>query len=137
MQYIGIAADEPDRFGQLNEYFRAPLVEFGIEEGVCGLHCKYEGILAPTYETSSRDGCWFCHNKGVNELRKLRKNHPELWDLLLKWDLDSPSTYHADGRTVHDFEKRFDMEDMKLLTPGDRRFRWSMLDSDILNYKIF
>lgn len=44
VEYLGIAADEPGRFGQLNERKRAPLVEFGIEEGLCGLYCQYEGI---------------------------------------------------------------------------------------------
>lgn len=42
MEYLGIAADEPARFGQLNERKRAPLVEFGIEEGLCGLYCQYD-----------------------------------------------------------------------------------------------
>lgn len=79
MEYLGIAADEPKRFGQLSERKRAPLVEFGIEEGLCGLYCQYEGILAPSYETSCRDGCWMCHNQGVNQLRQLRKNYPDLW----------------------------------------------------------
>ena len=42
VEYLGIAADEPARFGQLNERKRAPLVEFGIEEGLCGLYCQYD-----------------------------------------------------------------------------------------------
>lgn len=136
MEYLGIAADEPKRFGQLNERKRAPLVEFGIEEGLCGLHCQYEGILAPSYETSCRDGCWMCHNQGVNSLRQLRKNYPELWALLLKWDTDSPVNFHPDGRTVHDFDRRFQMEDDKLISPEDKRFRWTMLDEE-LNYRLF
>ena len=51
VDYIGIAADEPKRFGQLNEKKRAPLVEFGIEEGLCGLFCQYGDTLSPSYET--------------------------------------------------------------------------------------
>lgn len=136
VEYLGIAADEPHRFGQLNERKRAPLVEFGIEEDLCGLHCQYEGILAPSYESSCRDGCWMCHNQGVNSLRLLRRNYPQLWELLLKWDTDSPITFHADGRTVRDFDKRFEMEDMGLIYPDDKVFRWSMLD-DELNYRWF
>ena len=83
VEYLGIAADEPKRFGQLNDRKRAPLVEFGIEEGLCGLYCQYKGILAPTYETGCRDGCWMCHNQGVNQLRQLRHDYPHLWALLL------------------------------------------------------
>lgn len=136
VEYIGIAADEPKRFAQLNERKRAPLVEFGIEEDLCGLHCQYEGILAPSYESSCRDGCWFCHNQGVNQLRLLRKEYPHLWELLLKWDNDSPVNFHADGRTVHDYDRRFALEDKKLIMP-DEYFRWSMLDDENLNYRWF
>lgn len=127
MEYLGIAADEPKRFGQLNERKRAPLVEFGIEEDLCGLYCQYNGILAPTYETSCRDGCWFCHNQGVDQLRLLRRNQPEYWALLMRWDLDSPISFKADGHTVHDFDRRFHMEDMGMI-PADRTFRWAMLE---------
>lgn len=136
VEYIGIAADEPKRFGQLNERKRAPLVEFGIEEGLCGLYCQYEGILSPSYKTSCRDGCWMCHNQGVNQLRQLRKSYPELWALLLKWDIDSPVNFHPDGHTVHDFDRRFQMEDERLIYQDDKVFRWSMLD-DELNYRLF
>lgn len=133
VDYIGIAADEPKRFGQLNEKKRAPLAEFGIEEGLCGLYCQYEGILSPTYQTSCRDGCWFCHNQGVDQLRLLRKNYPDRWALLMKWDNDSVTTFHPDGHTVHDFDYRFQCEDEGLL-PTDRAFRWSMLDAVQLRF---
>lgn len=130
VEYLGIAADEPKRFGQLNERKRAPLVEFGIEEDLCGLHCQYEGILAPSYETSCRDGCWMCHNQGVDQLRQLRKGYPDLWALLLKWDADSPVNFHPDGRTVHDFDRRFQLEDEGFI-PADKRFFWKMLDEPL------
>lgn len=126
VEYIGIAADEPARFGQLNARKRAPLVEFGIDEDLCGLYCQYADMLSPTYETSCRDGCWFCHNQGVDQLRLLRRNYPDLWALLMKWDLDSPISFKADGHTVHDFDRRFRMEDEGKI-PTDRTFRWSML----------
>ena len=137
IDYLGIAADEPKRFGQLNDRKRAPLVEFGIEEDLCGLHCQYEGILGPSYETSCRDGCWMCHNQGVNQLRLLRRDYPELWALLLKWDTDSPVSFHPGkrlpdgtyepGHSVHDFDRRFELEDMGLV-PQDRTFLWQMVE---------
>ena len=128
MEYLGIAYDEPKRHGQLNDRKRAPLVEFEIDEDLCGLYCQYNGILAPTYETSCRDGCWFCHNQGVDQLRLLRRNYPELWAILMKWDLDSPVSFKADGHTVHEFDRRFQMEDERLI-PADRTFRWAMLEN--------
>lgn len=127
VEYIGIAADEPKRFGQLNERKRAPLVEFGIDEDLCGLHCTYECILSPSYDIGYRDGCWFCHNQSVNQLRHLRKNYPDYWAILLKWDKDSPTTFRADGHTVHDFDARFALEDEGLIRPTDK-WRWDYLE---------
>jgi hypothetical protein len=46
----------------------------------------------------------------------------------MKWDLDSPVSFKADGHTVHDFDRRFQMEDERLI-PADRTFRWAMLNS--------
>ena len=77
-----------------------------------------------------------CHNQGVDQLRQLRKNHPELWALLLKWDADSPVSFKPNGRTVHDHDRRFQMEDEGLIRADDRAFRWSMLD-EALNYRLF
>ncbi len=129
VQYIGIAYDEKKRQKSLNSRKVAPLVDFQIDEDLCGLYCKYEGILSPSYESSYRNGCWFCHNQGVDQLRHLRKKHPELWQLLLKWDADSPVTFKADGRTVHDYDRRFAQEDLGIV-PSDRTFRWPMLNED-------
>lgn len=130
VQYIGIAYDEPKRQGRLNEKLIAPLVDFGIDEDLCGLHCKYEGILSPSYESSYRDGCWFCHNQRAEPLRNLRKNYPQLWELLLKWDKDSPNSFKADGRTVHDYDERFRLEDECLIIP-EQPFRWEMLNKPL------
>lgn len=135
IQYIGIAADEPARFHVLSEAKLSPLVELGWAKADCRCWCEDSGLLSPTYETSARGGCWFCHNQGVQQLRLLRKNYPELWALMLKWDKDSSVTFKADGHTVHDFDRRFALEDAGLLSPDDKVFRWSMLD-DELNYRM-
>ena len=129
IEYVGIAYDEKKRHKIISETKVAPLVDFGIDEDLCGLHCMYEGILSPTYEDSYRDGCWFCHNQGVDQLRLLRKKHPQLWALLLKWDKDSPVTFKADGHTVHDYDRRFEQEEQGIV-PKDNTFRWSMLDEE-------
>lgn len=134
VEYIGIAADEPKRFNQLSERLRAPLAEFGIEEGLCGLYCQYGDVLSPTYEIGHRDGCWFCHKQSVEKLRILRRNYPAYWELMLKWDKDSPITFCADGHTVHDFDYRFKCEDDGLI-PQDRRFRWDMLNNLQLRFE--
>lgn len=129
IQYLGIAADEPLRIARhiVKPNIVLPLVDIGWDEALCGLEAKYMGLLSPTYETGTRDGCWFCHNQGVNQLRNLRHNYPDLWALLMKWDLDSPVTFHADGHTVHDFDRRFEAEDRGDILP-DERFQWDMLE---------
>ena len=135
IQYIGIAADEPNRFHNLSETKRSPLVEAGWTEAMCREWCEENDLLSPIYTTATRGGCWFCHNQGTEQLRLLRKNYPELWTLLLKWDKDSPVTFKP-GRTVADFEKRFQAEDDGFICVDDKNFRWSSLDEE-LNYRWF
>ena len=126
--YVGIASDEPNRFHNLTETKISPLVEAGWTEDMCREWCIKNDLLSPIYTTATRGGCWFCHNQGVDQLRILRKTYPEYWALMLKWDLNSPVPFHADGHTVHDFEKRFAFED-KGIVPCDRKFRWNMLEA--------
>lgn len=128
IHYIGIACDEQNRFHNLTETKISPLVEAGWTEDMCREWCIKNDLLSPIYTTATRGGCWFCINQCVDQLRLLRKNHPDLWRLLLKWDVDSPVSFKPDGHTVHDFEKRFAFED-KGIVPCDRKFRWKMLEA--------
>ena len=135
-QYIGIAADEPNRFHNLTDTKKSPLVEAGWDEAKCRKWCEENNLLSPIYTTATRGGCWFCHNQGVGQLRLLRKNYPEYWALMLKWDKDSPVTFKPDGHTVHDFDRRFQMEEDGFVRP-DERWKWEYLDSDMVNYRLF
>jgi hypothetical protein len=65
-----------------------------------------------------------------------------IWDMyrievehLCARNSDSPVKFHADGHTVHDFDKRFSLEEEMLIDP-QKPFRWSMLDGD-LQYRWF
>lgn len=133
--YVGIAADEPKRFHNLTDTKRSPLVELGWTEENCRKWCEENGLLSPIYTTAARGGCWFCHKQPVGQLRLLRKDYPDLWALMLKWDADSPVTFKADGHTVHDYDRRFALEDDGMILP-DEPFRWAMLDEE-LNYRWF
>jgi len=137
VHYVGIAADEPLRIkkhiGKNDKVL--PLVQIGWDEGLCALEAQYMDMLSPTYETGERDGCWFCHNQSIKQLRKLRKDYPELWQKLLKLDEDSPVTFHPDGHTVHDLDRRFAAEDDGLIDTL-KPFRWAMLDGD-MQYCLF
>jgi len=130
VQYLGIAADEPERIARHQKSgFMLPLVELGWDEAYCRQICEENDLLSPIYTDSARGGCWFCHNQGVDQLRLLRKTYPDLWAILLKWDLDSPTTFKPDGHTVHDYDLRFQLEDEGKV-PADRKFRWKMITKE-------
>lgn len=132
--YIGIAADEPQRFHNLSDTKLSPLVEINWAEADCRAWCEREGLLSPIYTKTARGGCWFCHQQGVEQLRLLRREYPDLWAMLLKWDADSPKTFKTDGHTVHDYDERFALEDEGLIDPSEPFF-WKMLEEP-LNYRI-
>lgn len=134
VQYVGIAADEPGRFHVFSDKKKSPLVEAGWDEAKCRKWCEENDLLSPIYTTATRGGCWFCHNQGVDQLRLLRKNHPELWALMLKWDNDSPVPFHADGHTVHDFDERFALEDENIVSAHEP-WRWSYLENVQLKWR--
>lgn len=141
VQYVGIALDEPKRLERLEGTNKiSPLATIGWTEADCRRWCEENNLLSPIYTTATRGGCWFCHNQGLDQLRQLRHNYPDLWSLLLKWDSDSPVTFKAGkhlpdgtyepGHTVHDYDVRFCAEDLGLV-PQDRKFRWGMLTGDV------
>lgn len=132
IQYIGIAFDEPKRIAKHKPKNNVllPLEEIGWDEAYCREWCERNGLLSPIYTDSARGGCWFCHNQSVDQLRLLRKNYPEYWKLMLKWDKDSPVAFKADGHTVWDYERRFALEDDGLIYPGEL-FRWDMLEREL------
>ena len=137
VQYLGIATDEPKRIERHKDKkgIVLPLVDIGWTEADAKQWCIDNDLLSPIYtDKCLRGGCWFCHNQGVDQLRQLRHNYPEYWDLLMKWDLDSPTTFHADGHTIHDFDRRFKAEDEGFISADDR-FHWN--DLDIQQFNIF
>lgn len=134
--YLGIAIDERDR-EQKESRYAYPLIEAGWTEAMAYDWCKANDLLAPTYEHSKRDGCWFCPKQRVAGLRRLRKEYPEYWEKLLEWDKVSPVTFKV-GKTLHDYDRRFRLED-ECDIPTDRTFRWEMLDlaENIIQLKLF
>lgn len=136
VSYIGIASDEPNRFNQLSPKIVSPLIEAGWDETKCYSWCVANDLLSPIYTTSARGGCWFCPKQPGYQLRLVRKNYPDLWELLLKWDQDSPVPFKPDGHTVNDFDLRFQMEDDGFIKP-DERWKWEYLDSDLVNFRLF
>lgn len=114
IRYIGIASDEPNRFHNLTDIKRSPLVEHNIIEAQCREWCEKNNLLSPIYKTATRGGCWFCHNQSKNQLKLLRQNYPEYWALMMKWDSDSPVTFKPNGMTIHDYDELFRFEEMQI-----------------------
>ena len=128
VEYVGIAIDEPERLARIDGITKkSPLAAIGWTEEDARRWCIENDLLSPIYKTTNRSGCWFCHNQTISQMRNLWKNYPDLWDILLKWDNDSPVIWKSNGRTVHDYDKRFRAEELDLV-PSDRRFRWKMID---------
>lgn len=128
--YLGIAKDEPDRIEKhkSENNVKMPLVEAGWTEAMCREWCEKNGLLSPIYTTATRGGCWFCHNQSIDQLRLLRKNYHEYWELMLKWDCDSPKfTYFSGKHKIIDYERRFQMEELGIAKKG-RKFRWPEID---------
>ena len=110
-EYVGIAADEPKRLERLRKSptSSAPLADFGITEAEALEICKEHFLLSPIYKTQERNGCWFCHNARIGEMRSLWKHHPELWAELheIQNISENPFTNRA---SIFDLEKRFEKE---------------------------
>lgn len=117
LHYVGIAADEAWRCKD-EQY---PLVEWGITEAEALKICYDRGYdFSGLYEIYHRASCWCCPFQRIDELRKLRKHHPELWQKLLELDRralaqfgSGPLGQFKQNWTVERLEQRFFNEDTK------------------------
>lgn len=117
LHYVGIAADEAWRCK--NE--RYPLVEWGVTEAEALQGCYDRGFdFGGLYEIYHRCSCWCCPFQRIDELRKLRVNHPELWARLRRLDDRARAQFGAGplGQfkkdwSVERLEERFAREEAK------------------------
>ncbi|ENY8332302.1 TPA: phosphoadenosine phosphosulfate reductase family protein [Clostridioides difficile] len=112
-RYIGIAFDELNRYKRLEKNFIAPLYEEKMTESDCLKYLEEKGFYYEIHHRFKRTGCYLCPKQSLESLRILRKYYPDLWESMLKLDKDSPTTFKANGTTVHDLEKRFRNEDIE------------------------
>ena len=66
----------------------------------------WEGL----YDIFARVSCWCCPLQPYDELRKLRKHFPDLWQRLIELDAKQWQTY-VHGYRVPEFDLRFALED--------------------------
>lgn len=84
VQYIGIAADEDARLARLDDAAKVSLLaKYGKTEQDATELCKRAGLLSPVYRFAKRNGCFFCPNASMSELKHLYACHPDLWNRLL------------------------------------------------------
>lgn len=114
IHYIGIAADEAWRCKD-GCY---PLVEWGVTEADALQICYDRGFdFGGLYRIYHRASCWCCPFQRIDQLRKLRTHHPELWKRLLSMDQrareqfgDTPLGRFRRDWTVQALDERFAKE---------------------------
>ena len=113
IQYIGLAADEDHRLKRgtnQDKSHRHPLRDWGWTEEFALNYCRVKGYdWEGLYDVFNRVSCWCCPLQPHEDLRKLRKNFPDLWAHLL--DLDSRQCKPFNKSTIADFDRRFALED--------------------------
>lgn len=118
LHYVGIAADESKRI-KGEQY---PLVDWGITEAEALKICYDRGYdWGGLYEIYHRCSCWCCPFQRIEELRKLRHHHPELWQRLRELDQraisqfgQTPLGQFKQNWTVERLEQRFAAEDAQI-----------------------
>ena len=94
-------------------------MEWGITEAQALQICYDRGYdWGGLYEIYRRASCWCCPFQRIDELRKLRHHHPELWGRLLDMDNRAramfgpcPLGQFKQNWSVERLEERFARED--------------------------
>lgn len=114
IQYVGIAADEQYRLQRKSNKHTYPLVEWGWTEEDALKYCYDKGCdWDGLYKIFKRVSCWCCPLQSLEELRKLKKNFPELWQELKEIDEQTWRKFRP-NYSVQELEKRFDLEERRL-----------------------
>lgn len=104
------------RESKMSQY---PLVDWGITEKVALNICYDRGYdWGGLYEIYHRCSCWCCPFQRIEELRQLRRHHPELWQRLRGMDEraiaqfgNNPLGQFKQNWTVEKLEQRFAAEE--------------------------
>lgn len=118
IQYVGVATDEPKRLARLSSDKISLLDKYGYTEQMARELCLKYDLLSPIYQYTKRGGCWFCPNARGAELRYLRENHRELWDMLLELETRPNligNMWNILTKTrINDIEQGFLFEDLQI-----------------------
>lgn len=93
IEYVGIAADEPERLKRLDGNKISLLAKYNYTEADAKKKCEEYGLLSPVYDISKRNGCWFCMNCRDSEFVWLMKNRPDLFNKLVELEQGHTNLY--------------------------------------------
>ena len=127
IDYVGIAADEPERFDKAKcEGKVLPLVQWGMTEADCLQYCRDSGFswqewspattsgYVDLYDILDRVSCWCCANKNLKELRNIYKYLPQYWQRLkdMQFQIERPfkGFYKGNPVGIFELERRFERE---------------------------
>ena len=110
VQYIGIAADEPERLARLKDNKISLLAKYNYTEAMAMAKCKEYDLVSPIYKTGTRGGCWFCPNRRIRTLADFKVNHPHLWEDLkiLSQEKNLISQNFKYGKSFAEIDNRVD-----------------------------
>jgi len=109
VQYIGIAADEPDRLRKIPGIIY-PLDMWGIAEAAALQYCYERGFdWGGLYNYFDRVSCWCCPLKNLKELKNLYLHFPELWAELKEMDKRAFNQFKR-NYSVEQLEEKFKAE---------------------------
>ncbi len=124
VQYIGIAADEPERLKRMEGTNKISLLaRYGYTEKMAFDLCKQYDLLSPIYNFSRRGGCWFCPNSSNKEFARVKLMHPELWaeleelshtENLASWSFRYSQTFSDVDREVNVLIQRENFEQAQI-----------------------
>lgn len=123
--YVGIAADEPNRFVKAKSDGKLlPLVEWNMTERDCLAYCRENGWnwtesspitssgTIDLYDILDRVSCWCCANKNLKELQNIYRYLPQYWrrleDLQRKIARPFKGFYKGEPRGIFELKRRFD-----------------------------
>lgn len=113
--YVGLAADEPQRFTKEWHPNRIlALADWGITEAEALAYCYDRGFDwrengIALYSILDRVSCWCCGNKNLKELYNLYLYMPHYWEKLKELQARTDRPYRRQsGKTLFDLEKEFE-----------------------------
>ena len=114
MDYVGIAADEAQRFEKEKRPNRIlPLADWNISEAQALQYCYDKGFTWQEnglflYSLLDRVSCWCCGNKNLKELRNMYLYLPQYWNKLKELQKKTDRPYRRNSHeTIFDLENRF------------------------------